>query len=209
MTIRSLSYATSLALLLAAGPGWSANIGDRININGFLTVAGTYGDNDGDLRTPDTDTVPYFNDLIGEDFTADIRDTRLGLQISGSVSKRIDLTAQLLASGGTGNYDIEADWAYANFNLTDSLRVRAGKIKFPTFLVSDYREVGYAYLWTRPPEEVYSLNPITTLVGGDLVYAPQIGGVTLLVQPYYELLRGGDSAGQRRGAEFFQWRRTG
>ena len=55
----------------------------------------------------------------------------------------------------------------------------------PTFLVSDSRKVGYGNPWVRPPVEVYSLNPITTLDGVDASYRLHLGEVTNTLQADY------------------------
>lgn len=160
--------------LLALGAHQAAAL-ENISINGFLTAAGTIGDNDDN---------PYLHGLVRDDAAFDTRDSRLGLQISADVNPRMRLTAQLLARGGSDNWETEADWAFVGYRINDPLEVRAGKVKLSTFLVSDYIEVGYAYPWIRPPVEVYSLNPITTISGVDLLYRPQVGNWSFLVQPY-------------------------
>jgi hypothetical protein len=86
-----------------------------------------------------------------------------------------------------------ADWAFVNYRVNEQFSARGGKIKFPTFLISDYYEVGYAYPWIRPPQEVYSSNPITTLNGVDLLARFRFGDMTLLVQPYYGVSRGAEA----------------
>ena len=78
-------------------------------------------------------------------------------------------------------------------SASEQISVRAGKIKFPTFLISDYYEVGYAYPWIRPPQEVYSSNPITTLNGVDVLARFRLGDMSLLVQPYYGVSRGAEA----------------
>ena len=51
-------------------------------------------------------------------------------------------------------------------------------------LVSDYVQVGYAYPWIRPPEEVYAYVPLTALSGIDVPYTFQAQGLDFTVQPY-------------------------
>jgi hypothetical protein len=123
-------------------------------------------------------------------FTAD---SRLGLQISAKVNEEISITGQLLAKAREDNSDVTADWAFINYRVNEQFSVRGGKIKFPTFLISDYYEVGYAYPWIRPPQEVYSSNPITTLNGVDLLARFRLGDMSLLVQPYYGVSRGAEA----------------
>lgn len=37
-------------------------------------------------------------------------------------------------------------------------------------MLSEYRDVGFAYLWTKPITDFYSNIPVTTLDGGDIAY---------------------------------------
>lgn len=162
----------SLAL---AGASGSALAVDGVRINGFLTAAATQTDADSSYNTELADSDLKFNG----------RDNRLGIQLSADVNERVEITAQLLARAVPDNYNVTADWAFVSYAVHDQLKIRAGKVKLPTFLTSDYIEVGYAYPWVRPPQEVYALNPITSMSGVDLLYTPVFGDVTLLIQPYY------------------------
>jgi predicted porin len=168
--------ACSLGCLLALGAG-SASAIDDIRINGFLTASGSMNDSKQDNW--------YANDRVLSAWRFDTGDTRLGLQVAADINERIGATAQLLAKGGRDNFNVDLDWGYVSYQAADPLAVRAGKVKLPTFLVSDYIEVGYAYPWIRPPQEVYILNPITSIAGVDLLYRPNIGDFDLLIQPYF------------------------
>ncbi len=171
----------SLSALALAMFGPSAFALDTITINGFLTAAATYTDS----KDAATDApVGYGQGLADDEFNTDTRDTRLGIQIAADINDRISLTAQLLAKGGEEQFNTYADWAYASINLDEGIDLRIGKVKVPQFLVSDYQEVGYAYPWLRPPMEVYSTNPITSLSGVDLLFFQQMGDVGLTFQLY-------------------------
>jgi len=60
-----------------------------------------------------------------------------------------------------------------------------GRIKQPVFLISDYLEVGYAYPWIRPPAEAYSNMPVDSIIGVELLYQTNVGGLNLAFQPYF------------------------
>lgn len=190
----------TVAFIALSGFGFTASPGyaavDNIKFNGFLTIGATYSNSEApyDKDRPPCPSSPTSvcpgDNLISEDgnITTDldfINDTRVGLQVSAAVNPQIDVTAQLLARAKQDNSDLFIDWAFATYRATDWLSVRGGKLKFPTFLISDYFEVGYAYPWIRPPEEVYSSNPITTITGVDLLGNISLGPVNLLIQPFY------------------------
>jgi hypothetical protein len=60
------------------------------------------------------------------------------------------------------------EWANIKYQLTPELALRAGRIALPVFLAADYRKVGYAYPWVRPPVEVYGSIPLSSSDGVDL-----------------------------------------
>jgi hypothetical protein len=173
------------SLAWQALPAGAAGGLEGVSVSGFLTTGATYGDKQLLSNTEAVSQDGTIENTPG--FTAD---SRLGLQISAKVNEDISITGQLLAKAREENSNVEADWAFINYRASEQVSVRAGKIKFPTFLISDYYEVGYAYPWIRPPQEVYSSNPITTLNGVDVLGRFRFGDLSLLVQPYFGVSRG-------------------
>lgn len=116
--------------------------------------------------------------------------SRFGLQVSANVNPDVSVTGQLLAVprsvfGSGQDFSVYADWAYIKYRFSDKVAMRVGRIKLPSFLISDYYEVGYAYPWLRPPVEMYSANPMTGLNGIDFLIRQNFGDYGLLVQPFY------------------------
>jgi hypothetical protein len=186
-----------IGLAWQALPAGAAGI-EGVSVSGFLTVGATYADKQLLNGTEAVSQDGTIENTPG--FTAD---SRLGLQISAKVNEEISITGQLLAKAREENSNVEADWAFINYRASEQVNVRAGKIKFPTFLISDYYEVGYAYPWIRPPQEVYSSNPITTLNGVDLLARFRFGDMSLLVQPYYGVSRGAQALVPQEAATAF------
>jgi predicted porin len=54
-----------------------------------------------------------------------------------------------------------------------------------SFMLSEYRKVGYATPWVRPPQDVYSLVPVTNFDGVDLSYRTRFAGFTNTLQGAY------------------------
>ncbi len=81
-------------------------------------------------------------------------------------SDRLSFVVQLLARGADG-WDMDAEWAYAKFKINDNNSLFLGKIRMPFFMISEQYDVGVAYPWIRPPEELYGfINiPFTTVDG--------------------------------------------
>ncbi len=121
---------------------------------------------------------------ITEDLTFE-KDTRFGLQISSDVSDNMSVVAQLLGRGDKGNFNAIVEWAYIDYEFHETTSMHVGKIKQPVYLVNDYVEVGYAYPWIRPPQEIYLLNnPLNTVNGIELLLQFPVGPGTLSFQPY-------------------------
>jgi hypothetical protein len=172
-------------------PAMAATSLEGISISGFLTAGTTYADKQLLTAGPGTIATKAVSQDGSIQNTPDFStDSRLGLQISAKVNPDISVTGQLLAKANKDNSNVVADWAFASYRVNEPITIRAGKIKFPTFLISDYYEVGYAYPWIRPPQEVYYSNPITTLNGVDVLAKIRLGDMNLLFQPYYGNSRG-------------------
>ncbi|MHB8454494.1 MAG: hypothetical protein ACYDDO_07290 [Acidiferrobacterales bacterium] len=188
---RWLVSALGALFCLNAAQVWAV---EGVTLNGFLTAGATYAD-----TAPCTTTVPCTTGpgrgLVTQDGNIANKvgfanDSRFGLQISAKVNPKVDVTGQLLALAKDNNYSLKADWAFVTYHLTDPLAIRAGKLKLTTFLISDYIEVGYAYPWISPPQEVYYANPISTINGLDMLYRVNLGNFSVLVQPYYGTSQG-------------------
>lgn len=164
----------------------AAPLGDSgVNLSGFLTAGTTYAD----PKVLSTSNAVSQDGNI-ENKVGFTNDSRIGVQLSAKINREVSVTGQLLARGIDDNFNLKADWAFVTYRAADALSIRAGKLKLTTFLVSDYLEVGYAYPWIRPPQEVYYANPISTLSGVDALVRFNFGDYTLLFQPYYGVSRG-------------------
>ena len=162
----------------------ASNSAQAIQFDGFMTA--------GAAMIVDIDDADKGNIYIGglgdrgisEDLTFE-KDTRFGLQISSDVTENMSVVAQLLGRGDKGNFNAIIEWAYIDYEFHETSSVHVGKIKQPVYLVNDYVEVGYAYPWIRPPQEIYLLNnPLNTVNGIELLLQFSVGPGTLSFQPY-------------------------
>lgn len=99
-------------------------------------------------------------------------DSRLGVQLNYAPAPSFELVGQLLGmSRFSGAADGDAvEWAFAAYRPTGSLAIRAGRLNIDQFVMSDYRNVGFAYPYVRPPVEYYGSIP-TALDGVDVAYS--------------------------------------
>ena len=157
---------------LAAALGLSQQV-NAVEFDGFLTAG---------FATHDQENATYL-DTISDDLRFD-NDSKFGLQVTADVAENMQAVAQILGAGSDENFDFDVEWAYVDWRLNDSLSLRGGKVKEPVFLISDYIEVGYAYPWIRPPQEVYRNNPIRTINGLQALVQADVGNMSLVFQPY-------------------------
>jgi hypothetical protein len=59
-------------------------------------------------------------------------------------------------------FTTDLTWAFLKARINDEVSVRVGRVVVPTFLISDYQNVGYANTMMRPPIEMYGQAPIET-----------------------------------------------
>ncbi len=171
-----MKYRLACFLTVCAGLyGEGAMAIDSLKINGFMT-AGAAAIDSKNNKTQDG----LIEDKIG--FKAD---NRLGLQVTAKINPQVDFNGQLFAQAREENYNVHTDWAYITYRPVENLQVRAGLNKLPNFLISDYQWVGYAYPWIRPPQEVYTQNPLESASGVHLIFKQPVGDAQFLIQPYF------------------------
>ena len=180
MTKKNICRLTPLAALLAAmAVPAQAQSSDMFSVSGFATV-GIVGTN--------TDGAHYVmpGQVRGatKDFSGEV-DSKLGLQVNGRFSPMFSGTVQLLSKqNGDGNFTPGLEWAFLKAQLVPGAAVRVGRMGAPFFAVSDFRNVGYANTWLRPPVEVYGQVPFSQFDGADFSYQTALGGATVNLQLY-------------------------
>lgn len=145
MTTRYTKLATTSAIVLALCP-WSVqaeNWSDKLSVSGFASA--TYRQTD--------EPAPFHGHIDNQGSYAD---TKLGLNFNAEINERFSIASQLLSTKEPDNYATHVDWAFGAFKLSDSLTIRAGKLKFPVGLVNEISDVGYAYPWIQAPVSFYS-----------------------------------------------------
>jgi hypothetical protein len=181
---------TSAAVLLALGAAPAMAV-DNVVLNGFMTAGATYTDSD----------TQWFNGNIRDEIGFE-QDSRVGLQVAAQINPKMSVTVQVLGRAREEDFDAFFDWGFVSYTVNEAWELRAGKIKFPTFLISDYIEVGYAYPWIRPPQEVYTSNPLTAISGADALFRARLGDADLLLQPYVGTSRGQSTVVPQGALEF-------
>lgn len=145
-------YNTCLVLLAITTTTVYADEGMRWSVKGF----GSFG-----FSGTDTDKIGFKRSITQTQDLTDswgiTTDSRLGLQIDVAINNSLHATVQWVARDHAGDFvEQNLDWAFLRWNLSDTRNIRVGRLGADLFLLSDYRNVGYAYPWVRPPHEFYS-----------------------------------------------------
>lgn len=167
-----------LALPLAISAAFAAEgDGPTVTVSGFGTAALTTSNSD-DAEFARPNQVSGVKRNVGTGV-----DSNFGVQATAKFNERFSATAQgLVRKNATDQFGGELAWAFGKIKVTDQLDVRVGRVGLPVYMISDYRNVGYANTMLRPPVEMYSQVPVESLDGVDAIYQNSFGDTTLTAQ---------------------------
>lgn len=183
MNVRNISILTCSLLLNSICPSVAAKGSDStFTLNGFGTLGLVHS------FEKEADFVQeYYIQAEGAGQSSrssfDV-DSRLGLRADWRPSDRLSFTTQIVTKPYHAGWDTQLDWAYLKFQADDNLSYRIGRMRPPTYMLSDYLDVNFVHPWIRPPTELYSTTPFNRTNGVDLIWQRRVGDVALLLQPY-------------------------
>lgn len=124
----------------------------------------------------DSDTLEFRRDLGLSSEKSDTwslaSDSILGIQVDHQFSEQWSAAGQLVYKNRVDQtLDNSLEWAYLRYS-PDLLpiTIRLGRTAPSVFMLSDYRNVGFAYLWARPPVEFYGPLAFDSIEGIDFSY---------------------------------------
>ena len=113
-------------------------------------------------------------------------DSLIGAQWQTRWSNKIDTSLQLVAKDRYNNTLNNAiEWAFVRYRPMDGLDLRLGRLGTDIFMLSDYRQVGYAYQWLRPPHDFYTLLSLFNFDGIDLSKRIDFDNSSLFIKTFY------------------------
>ncbi|PLY06915.1 MAG: hypothetical protein C0622_00450 [Desulfuromonas sp.] len=172
----AVSFLCLLLLLAFVLPASAALIdNERFRLSGFGTVGLVKG---GD------DTLGYQRDISQDGvYSGDWSlksHSLLGLQGDLFLTADLDATLQLVAKDRPENSLLDSiEWAYLRYRVNPNLTVRVGRLGVDIFMLSEYRNVGFAYLWANPPMEFYGSIAFDHFDGADIALSTSLGSGTL------------------------------
>lgn len=180
-------------------PPWRRFICGLLAVASFWVTAAAYGDDaqkPGWLRVSGFGSLGAVYDRGPKYFQRDLTqpntfegdwswkaDSILGLQLDAALPYGVSATAQLAVKDRADNNIGESlDWAFLRYRPNQGWMLRAGRLGLDIYLLSDYRNVSFAYLWQRPPSEFYGPLVVTDFDGSDISYSRRMQGGTLRVK---------------------------
>lgn len=141
--------------------------------SGFATLGVMSGGGDEDIGYRKS----ISRDGVFDDDVSLIQDSVLGFQIDAQANEKVSGALQLIYYHDRqfDHLDDYFNHAYIKYHVSPKIQLRAGKIGSDLFMLSDNREVGFSYLWARPPIEYYGLM-FDTFTGADVAYITKFQG---------------------------------
>ncbi|MEY4563696.1 MAG: hypothetical protein RLZZ618_2973 [Pseudomonadota bacterium] len=182
MNFKPSTVAIAAACLCVFGHSAYADEGPTWKFSGFGTVGVAHSNND------QADFVGNSNQPNGTGHTrywAGSTDSKLGAQLDAKFSPQWSASVQLLSQLNTSNnYNPVLSLGFLKFTPTSGVDLRAGRLPYSAFMISDYRNIGYSQPWIRPPLELYSLGAPHT-DGVDVTWRTSVGPVGVKTQAIY------------------------
>ncbi len=104
-------------------------------------------------------------------------DSLLGLQLNAELTSHLDGVAQAVIKDRVSNDVIDSiELFFLRYRPNRDWSLRVGRTSVDFYLLSEYRNVSYAYLWSRPIPEFYALtSSISRIDGVDAAYTFAVG----------------------------------
>lgn len=171
---------TSICLLMFLAYGARAELEHRFS--GFGTFGLVFNDNP-DLAFRRDVTQ---NDGAYKNSASWKTDSLVGLQWQGRWSPQWETTVQLVARDRfKKSLENSVEWAFVRYRPVEGLDVRVGRMGADVFMLSEYRQVGYAIPWVRPPHDYYGIASLYHLDGIDVSKRFLLGDAMLNVKAFY------------------------
>jgi hypothetical protein len=103
-------------------------------------------------------------------------DSLLGLQLDARLTENLEAAAQIVLKDRVDDQlEKSLEMAFLRYRLTPSLTLRGGRVGVDMFMLSEFRNIGFAYLWARPVNEFYNPVAFAYTDGADVSYSRYIG----------------------------------
>lgn len=180
--IRNIRYCLCCLLLINS----PVTLGDlahepSFSAHGFGTLGFVYNNDD---------NAKYIRNSIQTDTKGGAvtysQDTRAGVQLTASLSPSLSITGQGVSRLNLDNtFKPELSWAYVKYSASPDWDFRAGRLGLDVFFRSDSTDVGYSYLWARPPVDFYGHIVLNKIEGADVTKHFLLGNSSVDIKAMY------------------------
>lgn len=176
MLAKQYKYSMCSCLFALALPTTASEIGnDALQLSGFATLGSAFSDSEyhGYRKNVSSDQGVFSGNV---DFK---QHTLLGLQADWSASSSIDFVFQgVLRDLPKTSFDRLTTLAFLRYELNSNWTFRVGRTAPDLFLLTEYRDVDFSYIWATAPNEIYGIVPYKSIDGVDVTYSQRVfGGV--------------------------------
>ncbi len=146
---------------------------DRFMLSGFGTLGLTSsGSDELGFRRDATQKEEVYHGDVGF-----LTDSRAGIQVNAKLNPQFNAAVQLVVKERIShNIDKLLELAFLSYRPTNNLELRFGRLKGAIYMLSEYRDVGFAYLWARPVSEFYGYFLFQSADGMDVQYSMNTPG---------------------------------
>ncbi|KGJ97597.1 hypothetical protein [Colwellia psychrerythraea] len=153
----------------------SETANDNLQFSGFATLGAVYSDSDhhGYRKSVGSADAVYAGEI---DFK---QHSLLGLQVDWNISSNFDAVYQgVLRELPDPSFDRYTTLAFLRYEVNANWSFRLGRTAPDIFLLTEYRDVDFSYIWATAPNEVYGIIPYRSIDGIDVTYSQRaLGGV--------------------------------
>lgn len=142
----------------------------NVRFNTFGTISSSLLNNDDIIPTNERGQPDTYNGKFSY-----LVDSLVGLQADSQFGQNFSATLQMvLKDRAEDSFKESIELACVSWKATSNLTFRVGRLGADFYMLSDYRNVGFAYLWQRPPIEFYGPVLLTNFDGADLSYSTSL-----------------------------------
>ena len=147
-------------------------LAERVRFSGFARLVG------GALDAEDASYQGYENSISFRQHSL------FALQTEVDLTETVSFTTQLMAHASEQK-DTGLEWAYLTWRPSNSWNFKAGRLRTPFYLYSDTLDLGYAYNWIIPPQQVYTPYLFPNFTGLSAAYQFNIGDFDIETEAYW------------------------
>jgi hypothetical protein len=151
-----------------------------------LSAFGTLAYSRTNSAAADYRLAPSYQFAAGEQWTS-VLDSRLGVHGQLGISDNLRVVGQvLLRRNSNDEVQWTAPWAYLHWQPDPQYELLLGRFRHSLFMITDEIDVGYAWPWSRPPVDLYSLVAESSYVDGvKFRYRDSLGSYTAVMETHF------------------------